>query len=71
MTTPQTGLVIEVFSTEEAAAKRVKYWKVKNATLTGPTPYTDVTINNKTSENNNHISISNTNNCIWIIIAAL
>lgn len=73
MPTPQTGLVIEIFSTNTDAAKRIKYWQVKNATVTGPTPCTDAIINDKTSENTNSvsISISNVSNCIWLITAAL
>lgn len=71
MTSPNTGLVIEVFSTDVDAAKRIKYWKAKGATVTGPAAYIDVVFIDKNSDPEAQSTASNDKNCVWIVTATL
>lgn len=72
MPTPKTGLVIEIFSTEAAAAERIeKYWKGQGATVTGPTAYIDAVFTDKTSDPAAQITASTRKNCVWAITAVL
>lgn len=71
MPTPKTGLVVEIFSTDTDAVKRITYWKDQGATVTGPTAYIDAVFVDKTSDPEAQITASTKKNCVWAVIAAL
>lgn len=71
MTTPKTGLVIEIFSTADDATQRIKYWKTQGATVTGPTAYIDAIFTDKTIDPAAQLSASTNKNCVWVIIVTM